>query len=134
MAAVPQLSDGPNAASDSGGLLFEVFGNGHRHAIGAGEDPDDMEPEVGGLRTVVPLRVLELLAADARRRRRREERDDHDEAVHDLESGAEELEDNEEVVMAEADLGSDDDDEMMADAEEMEAEFDDDEEIDAVMP
>lgn len=50
-------------------VLFEVFGNGQRHAIGVDEDPDDVEPDEGP-RMVVPSRVLQLLAADTRRLRR----------------------------------------------------------------
>lgn len=69
-----------------GEVLFEVFGNGQRHAIGTEDDPDDMEPD-DGPRLAVPLRVLQLLAADARRRRRtrqdlRREGEEEDEEGH----------------------------------------------------
>jgi len=116
-----------DSADASSGLLFEVFGDGHRHAIGAGEDPDDMEPDAG-LHTVVPLRVLELLAEDARRRRRRREDDDD---APDSEAEAEE-----EVVMAEADLvsGEDDDDEVMVDVEDIDADVNGEVGRDAPMP
>mmetsp|Transcript_71975 Transcript_71975/g.166642 ORF Transcript_71975/g.166642 Transcript_71975/m.166642 type:complete len:554 (+) Transcript_71975:89-1750(+) len=53
-------------------VCFEVFGNGQRHTIGAEDDPDDMEPDDG--HRLVPLRMLQLLAEDARRRRSRRRR------------------------------------------------------------
>jgi len=46
-----------------GSLLFEVFGNGRRHAIGSEDDPDDMfsiEPRHG-----LPVQMLQFLAAAA---------------------------------------------------------------------
>jgi len=76
-------------------VLFEVFGNGQRHAIGTEDDPDDMEPD-DGPRLAVPLRVLQLLAADARRRRRtrqdlRREGEDEDEEGHGTDFTGEEI-------------------------------------------
>mmetsp|Transcript_29832 Transcript_29832/g.65736 ORF Transcript_29832/g.65736 Transcript_29832/m.65736 type:complete len:544 (+) Transcript_29832:111-1742(+) len=44
-------------------VLFEVFDNGQRHAIGTEGDPDDMEPDDG--HAMVPLHLLQLLEANA---------------------------------------------------------------------
>jgi len=55
--------------------LFEVWGNGQRHAIGTEGDPDDAEPQRIH-HAAVPLRVLQLLADEARSRRQREEDED----------------------------------------------------------
>lgn len=67
----------------SGDTLFEVFGDGQRHAIGGADDPDDRQLEdPPGL--VVPLHVLQLLLANARGRR---VMDDSDEDGADSEEG-----------------------------------------------
>lgn len=51
--------------------LIEVFDNGIRHTIGARGDPDDVDVVMHQVdsRLAVPLRVLQLLARDARRPR-----------------------------------------------------------------
>lgn len=61
-------------------VLFEVFSNGQRHAIGADGDPDDAdtrEPD-DHLRLVVPLHILHLLAEHNRRSRPWAESDNED--------------------------------------------------------
>mmetsp|Transcript_26696 Transcript_26696/g.83183 ORF Transcript_26696/g.83183 Transcript_26696/m.83183 type:complete len:534 (+) Transcript_26696:94-1695(+) len=124
-------------AIDLGDVCFEVFGNGQRHAIGADHDPDDyMEPD-DGHRLVVPLRVLQFLAEDARRRRRRRhEMDEEDEDV-DEEEDEDAVEDeggNEEMLPEQMgddasvhahDQDGQDQDEEMQDAEDSETETED---------
>lgn len=80
---MPLDSAEPGPDSDpieDSGTLFEVFGNGQRHAIGANGDPDEIDPNEGP-RFVVPLRVLQLIAQEARSRRRRRAYEDEDEEV-----------------------------------------------------
>uniref|UniRef100_A0A7S4W878 Protein-L-isoaspartate O-methyltransferase n=1 Tax=Alexandrium monilatum TaxID=311494 RepID=A0A7S4W878_9DINO len=122
-----------NDALDLGDVCFEVFGDGQRHAIGADHDPDDaMEPDEG--HRLVPLRVLQLLAEDARRRRRRRRQDRRDEEEEEAqgededEDVAEDEDENEEMLQEERadDAGSgavdQDQDDDMQDAEDSETE------------
>lgn len=136
----------------SGRELVEVFGNGQRHTIGAGGDPDDMEADEAPQRLAVPLRVLQLLASDTRMLRRRpwqemepdedtEEEDAHDEDLEE-ESYAMDMERDQDG--AEWEAGVDRDADMadmpevpampeiadMADGEEEEFEVDVDEDVD----
>jgi len=128
-AAEEPSSDPPLELGD---VCFEIFGNGQRHAIGAEDDPDDMEPDEG----LVPLRVLQLLAVnaersqDARRRRRRRQ----DAAREELEDRVED--DNEEMTQADngEDVGfhaldQEQDDDDMRDAEESETDIDEEVEV-----
>lgn len=114
--------------------LVEVFGNGQRHMIGAGGDPDDMEEEETPPQLAVSLRVLQLLTADAGRRRwptsaadrglqtvsRRLRR----RTWQDLEREEDEMEDDEndedneddETMLAENEEVGDDEDAIMAEA------------------
>mmetsp|Transcript_4358 Transcript_4358/g.7701 ORF Transcript_4358/g.7701 Transcript_4358/m.7701 type:complete len:522 (-) Transcript_4358:133-1698(-) len=71
-----------NELSDT---LFEVWGNGQRHAIGTEGDPDDAEPD-RNYHATVPLRVLQLLAEEARSRRLRREEDEDSDEEHELEN------------------------------------------------
>mmetsp|Transcript_908 Transcript_908/g.880 ORF Transcript_908/g.880 Transcript_908/m.880 type:complete len:600 (-) Transcript_908:113-1912(-) len=102
------------SALDLDDVLFEVFSNGQRHAIGADGDPDDMEPDEP-FRLVVPLHVLQLLAADNRHRRMRE-------AAENYPGGDEGDEDEEEAE------SEDEDDEML-----MEQDYEDEDNADAEM-
>lgn len=102
-----------DSALDLDDVLFEVFSNGQRHAIGADGDPDDMEQNEP-FRLVVPLHVLQLLAADNRHRRMRE-------ALENYPGGDEGDEDEDEVE-------SEDDDDML-----MEQDYEDDDNMDADM-
>lgn len=72
---------------ESGELLFEVFPNGIRHAIGTQGDPDDggHAEEPVNPRLVMPLRVLQMLAEEARTRRRQRSWEDVDEVLEDEE-------------------------------------------------
>eukprot|EP00435_Cladocopium_sp_Y103_P038952 s1141_g10.t1 len=54
-------------------VLFEVWSNGRRYAIGREGDPDDADHDQ---RMAVPLRVLQLLANEARSRQRRRQREE----------------------------------------------------------
>lgn len=119
-----------NETIDLSDVLVEVFGNGQRHTIGADDDPDDMEPDEGP-RLVVPLRVLQLLAADARRRRRtREDMDPNDEDGEDENEDNREEEDMFPEFLGGAGAGrASDDDEMPDVEEESEAEVDEDADI-----
>jgi hypothetical protein len=65
VAGVPTPED--RSLQEIDDILFEVFSNGQRHAIGTRGDPDDVEPDEP-LR-LVPLHVLQLLARDNRHRR-----------------------------------------------------------------
>jgi len=74
---------------EAGSVLFEVYGNGQRHAIGAEGDPDDYD--MGDRdRQVLPLQVLQLLRAVTRT---------HDEMYveqHDVEDDDQDMEIGEE--------------------------------------
>lgn len=65
MQSIAMEEDPPISVED---VLFEVFSNGQRHAIGARNDPDDVDPDEP-LRLMVPLHVLQLLARDTHNRR-----------------------------------------------------------------
>lgn len=106
------IAQGEASPLDLDDVLFEVFSNGQRHAIGAGGDPDDVEPDEP-LRLVVPFQVLQLLAQDNRHRRWRE-------AVEHHSAGDQEEEEEED--------SDDEDDEML-----MEQDYDDEGNTDAVM-
>jgi len=56
-------------------VLFEVWSNGRRYAIGREGDPDDADHDQ---RMAVPLRVLQLLANEARSRQRRRQREEEE--------------------------------------------------------
>mmetsp|Transcript_38833 Transcript_38833/g.100385 ORF Transcript_38833/g.100385 Transcript_38833/m.100385 type:complete len:569 (+) Transcript_38833:147-1853(+) len=113
------------ASLDLGDALYELFPDGRRHALGAEGDPDDeTQPQV-------PIRVLQMIAADAQRRRRRrrwhdldpgdEEEDDDDEEQEDR---GEEEEEAEMEELEGAESASDNDHEMM-DVEEVETDEED---------
>lgn len=97
------IEDAPPLDLDD--VLFEVFSNGQRHAIGTRDDPDDLEPEEPPHRhMMVPLHVLQLLARDPQNRRwEREamenpgddEDDDEDEDEQEQEDEWEENDDDE---------------------------------------
>jgi len=78
-------------------VLFEVFSNGQRHAIGTRGDPDDMEPDEP-LRLMVPLHVLQMLVRDTHNRRweREELEEQGDEDVYDEVEAEYELEQDDE--------------------------------------
>jgi len=65
MPSIAMEEDPPISVED---VLFEVFSNGQRHAIGTRNDPDDVDPDEP-LRLMVPLHVLQLLARDTHHRR-----------------------------------------------------------------
>eukprot|EP00442_Polarella_glacialis_P003499 CAMPEP_0115121756 /NCGR_PEP_ID=MMETSP0227-20121206/46426_1 /TAXON_ID=89957 /ORGANISM="Polarella glacialis, Strain CCMP 1383" /LENGTH=548 /DNA_ID=CAMNT_0002523577 /DNA_START=174 /DNA_END=1820 /DNA_ORIENTATION=+ len=77
--SMPDIGFGSSASHNfKADVLFEVWGNGLRHAIGAEGDPDDYDSEPAP-RMAMPLRVMQLLAEEARsrhQRRRREEDED----------------------------------------------------------
>ncbi|CAJ1436714.1 unnamed protein product [Effrenium voratum] len=60
-------------------VLFEVWSNGQRYAIGREGDPDDADQHHH--RMAVPLRVLQLLAEEARTRQRRRQREEEEEEL-----------------------------------------------------
>ncbi|CAE7835364.1 PCMTD2 [Symbiodinium sp. CCMP2592] len=69
----------PEAVDEFGDdVLVEVWSNGQRHAIGVEGDPDDADHE-RDQRMAVPLRVLQLLAEEARTRQRRRQRESEEE-------------------------------------------------------
>jgi len=71
-----EMSSIPNQMSSYGeDVLFEVWSNGRRYAIGREGDPDDADHDQ---RMAVPLRVLQLLANEARSRQRRRQREEEE--------------------------------------------------------
>jgi hypothetical protein len=86
--------DAPSADLDD--VLFEVFSNGQRHAIGAQDDPDDMELDEP-LRLMVPIHLLQLLARDNQNRHWGRREADHEDEDDDDDEDEDEMLDQEDV-------------------------------------
>jgi len=103
-----------------GNVLVEVFGNGMQHAIGTDGDPDDVHPNLSS-RTVLPLQVLQLLAAaswqphGSRRRRADDDDDDDDDDDADDDDGDDDDDDDDD---------EDDDNSEQEDGDDMDEDVD----------
>lgn len=122
MPSITMEEDPPISVED---VLFEVFSNGQRHAIGARNDPDDVDPDEP-LRLMVPLHVLQLLARDTHNRRWERQQLDHagndgdeEEVDDDGDHDDDQDDDDDEDVEDEHEYGSfQDADEMVVEDEE----------------
>eukprot|EP00403_Amphidinium_massartii_P008821 CAMPEP_0178419868 /NCGR_PEP_ID=MMETSP0689_2-20121128/25833_1 /TAXON_ID=160604 /ORGANISM="Amphidinium massartii, Strain CS-259" /LENGTH=592 /DNA_ID=CAMNT_0020041321 /DNA_START=17 /DNA_END=1792 /DNA_ORIENTATION=+ len=114
---MPAAADPGEEEDEDEDVLFEVFDNGQRHAIGTEGDPDDIEPDDGAMH--VPIHLFQLLEAnhdhgriamwaatlEARRRlhllTRSEDDDDSESEAEEEEDAMEDVEDAAEPTVVE---------------------------------